>query len=84
MRGYALLSPTLLIMAAAMAAPMVLLALYSFWSQEGTALETRATLAQYAIAIGRPTYRALFYRSLAISSRSGASAARAFRAARSR
>ena len=66
-KGYALLSPTLLIMAAAMAAPMVLLALYSFWSQEGTALDTRATLAQYAIAIGRPTYRALFYRSLAIS-----------------
>ncbi len=66
-KGYALLSPTLLILAAAMAAPMMLLALYSFWTQEGTALDTRTTLAQYAIALGRPTYRALFYRSLGIS-----------------
>lgn len=66
-RGYGLLSPTLLIMAAAMAAPMVLLALYSLWSEEGTTLDTHATFAQYAIAFGRPTYRALFYRSLSIS-----------------
>jgi spermidine/putrescine transport system permease protein len=67
-RGLALLSPTMLIMLAALAAPMALLALYSFWSQEGYALDTHLTLAQYATSIGRANYRALFYRSLEISS----------------
>src|SRR5215469_5602209 len=67
-RGLALLSPTMLIMLVALAAPMALLALYSFWSQEGYALDTRLTLAQYATSLGRANYRALFYRSLEISS----------------
>jgi spermidine/putrescine transport system permease protein len=67
-RGFALLSPTMLIMLAAMAAPMALLALYSFWTQEGYALNTSPTLAQYATSLGRATYRALFYRSIEISS----------------
>jgi len=66
-RGLALLSPTMLIMLAALAAPMVLLALYSFWTQSGYALDTNLTLAQYATSIGRANYRALFYRSLEIS-----------------
>jgi spermidine/putrescine transport system permease protein len=66
-RGYALLSPTLILMLTAMAVPLGLLALYSFWSEDGYVLDTHATLAQYATALGRPTYRALFYRSLAIS-----------------
>ncbi|HEY0106426.1 MAG TPA: ABC transporter permease, partial [Rhizomicrobium sp.] len=61
------LSPTLLIMLAALAAPTALLALYSFWSQDGYALDTRLTLAQYATGIGRQTYRALFYRSIEIA-----------------
>ncbi len=67
-RGLALLSPTLLIMVAALAAPMALLALYSFWTQDGYVLDTHATLAQYATGIGRATYRELFYRSIEISS----------------
>src|ERR1700744_3384574 len=67
-RGLALLSPTLAIMLGALAAPMALLALYSFWRQDGFALDHTATLAQYATAIGRGTYRALFWRSIAISS----------------
>jgi spermidine/putrescine transport system permease protein len=67
-RGYALLSPTLLIMLAALAAPMILLALYSFWREDGYVVDTSFTLSQYATAFARPTYRALFYRSLAISS----------------
>ena len=66
-RGYALLSPTLVLMLAAMAVPLALLALYSVWREDGYALDTHATLAQYAIVFGRKTYRALFYRSLAIS-----------------
>ncbi|MEI9887079.1 MAG: ABC transporter permease [Rhizomicrobium sp.] len=67
-RGIVLLSPTMLIMLAALAAPMALLALYSFWTQEGYGLNTTPTLAQYAISLGRPTYRELFYRSIEISS----------------
>lgn len=67
LRGYALLSPTFFVMLAAMAAPLMLLTLYSLWREEGFTLDTHASLAQYAIAFGRPTYRALFYRSLAIS-----------------
>ncbi len=67
-RGLALLSPTMIIMLAALAAPMALLALYSFWTQDGYALNTQATLAQYATSLGRATYRELFYRSIEISS----------------
>jgi spermidine/putrescine transport system permease protein len=67
-RGLTLLSPTMLVLLAALAAPMALLALYSFWSQQGYALDTHLTLAQYATSLGRANYRALFYRSLEISS----------------
>ncbi len=57
-RGYALLAPTMLIMLAALAAPLVLLALYSFWTQDGFTVDTHFTLAQYANSFGRETYRA--------------------------
>jgi spermidine/putrescine transport system permease protein len=67
-RGVALLTPTMLVMGTALAAPLVLLALYSFWSQYGLTLDTTFTLDQYAHAFGRASYRSLFYRSLAISS----------------
>jgi spermidine/putrescine transport system permease protein len=67
-RGLVLISPTMLVMLAALAAPMVLLALYSFWSQNGYVLDTHLTLGQYRISLGRATYRALFFRSLEISS----------------
>jgi len=66
-RAAALLSPTMIVMAVTLAAPLVLLALYSFWSQYGLLLDTHVTLDQYAHALGRETYRRLFYRSLAIS-----------------
>ncbi len=67
-RGVALLSPTMLVMLAALAAPLALLALYSFWSQNHYALDTHLTLAQYKASLGRASYRALFARSLEISS----------------
>jgi spermidine/putrescine transport system permease protein len=67
-RGLVLLSPTMLIMLAALAAPLALLALYSFWTQDGYVLDKTPTLAQYATGIGRATYRELFYRSVEISS----------------
>ena len=52
----------------ALAAPLALLALYSFWTQKGLVLDTHFTLAQYTSAFGRASFRALFYRSLGISS----------------
>jgi len=67
-RGLALLSPTMAIMFAALAAPLVLLALYSFWTQKGLDVDTSFTLHQYTSAFGRASFRALFYRSLWISS----------------
>jgi len=67
-RGLVLLTPTMAIMLAALAAPMALLALYSFWTQEGYALNTQFSLVQYATGLGRQTYRDLFYRSIEISS----------------
>lgn len=66
-RGFALLSPTMLIMLAALAAPLALLALYSFWTQDGYILNTEFTLAQYGTSLGRASYRELFYRSIEIS-----------------
>jgi len=67
-RGFALMSPTMFVMLAALAAPLALLALYSFWSQNGYALDTHFSLAQYRASLGRTGYRALFLRSLEISS----------------
>lgn len=66
-KGYSLLSPTLIVMVLALAAPMLLLAVYSFWTQDGYALDTTFTTARYAESIGREAYRALFYRSIEIS-----------------
>jgi spermidine/putrescine transport system permease protein len=52
----------------ALAAPILLLLLYSFWTQNGLQLDTQPTLVQYAAAITREGYRSLFLRSVAISS----------------
>ena len=66
-RGYALVSPTMIIMVLALAAPMILLGLYSFWSQDGLSLDTHFTLGRFSETLGRDAYRELFYRSIKIS-----------------
>jgi spermidine/putrescine transport system permease protein len=63
----ALLSPSLLVLAATLAAPMALLVLYSLWTQNGLALDTHPTLAQYQTIFSRAGYLVLFLRSVAIS-----------------
>jgi spermidine/putrescine transport system permease protein len=68
LRGYALLSPTLLVLVAALAVPVALLVLYSFWTENGLVLDTHPTLSQYAAVLTRAGYRTLFLRSIAISS----------------
>ena len=69
--GYALLSPILLVMLLALAAPLALLAVYSLKTQAGTgfALDFKEgwTLAQYIEVLGRASYRVIFWRSLGIS-----------------
>jgi spermidine/putrescine transport system permease protein len=67
-RGYALVSPSLAVLVFALAAPLALLLLYSFWTENGLVLDTRPSLARYAEAVGREGYRVLFLRSIAISS----------------
>jgi len=66
-RGYALLSPTMLVMGLALAAPLVLLFLYSLKSQIGFMFDAGWTLAQYGAVLGRASYRAIFLRSVLIS-----------------
>ncbi len=66
-QGYALLAPILVVMAAALAAPLGLLAVYSLKTQAGFGFAQGWTLDQYAAVLGRHSYRILFLRSLAIS-----------------
>ena len=67
-RGYLLLSPAMAVLLFALAAPMTLLLLYSFWTENGLVLDTHPSLAQYAAVVTREGYRTLFVRSVAISS----------------
>lgn len=67
LRGYALLSPTLAVMACAMIAPFVMLVVMSFWTQHAFQFDTTPTLANYREAVSAPLYQALFVRSLWIS-----------------
>lgn len=66
-RGYALLSPALLVLVAMLAAPVALLALYSLWNQNGLALDTAPSLDRYTEVFAREGYRTLLLRSIAIS-----------------
>jgi spermidine/putrescine transport system permease protein len=69
-RGYTLLSPALIIMLLALAAPLFLLIIYSFWTQTGITVDTTFTLDRYReILVGdaAANYRTLFLRTLWIS-----------------
>jgi spermidine/putrescine transport system permease protein len=65
--GYALLSPALVVMGLALAAPLFLMAVTSLKSQQGLGFAQGWTLAQYSAVLGRASYRALFLRSVMIS-----------------
>ena len=67
LRGYALLSPTLVVMALAMCAPTIMMVTLSFWLQSGFEFDTTFSLANYAKVFGNPIFEALFLRTLAIS-----------------
>ncbi len=67
LRGYTLLSPTLIVMAFSMCVPFAIMVAMSFWSQHGFDFDTTFSLANYGEAIVSPIYKALLVRSLWIS-----------------
>ena len=66
-RGFALLSPTLLIMLAGMCIPFAILVAMSFWTQHVFEFDTTFSLTNYNEIVDKPMYRVLLTRSLAIS-----------------
>lgn len=68
LRGYSLLSPTLIIMAFGILIPFGILIVMSFWTQAGFGFDMSPTVANYESAAERPIYGALLKRSLWMSS----------------
>ena len=67
LRGLTLMSPTLFVVVAAMAVPLMLMVAYSFWSQSYVTLDTSFTLKNYTDVVTRDIYHILFLRSVTIS-----------------
>jgi spermidine/putrescine transport system permease protein len=67
LRGYALLSPALLVLGVAILVPFALLVTMSFWSMSGYTLNTTATFDNYRKIVAEPIYGALLSRSLWIA-----------------
>ena len=67
LRGYTLLSPTLLVMLTAMCVPVALLVAYSFWTQDYLEIDKTLTLANYAAFFQKIVYAKLMVRSITIS-----------------
>jgi spermidine/putrescine transport system permease protein len=65
--GYLLASPAILDILAALAVPVGLLVLYSFWTQDYVTLDTTLTLENYRTIADRPIYHAVMLRSIAIA-----------------
>ena len=66
-KGLLLVSPTFAYAILLLAAPLVLVILFSFWTQDYLDLDTTPTLANYKEAWTDPLYRELMLRSLRIS-----------------
>lgn len=64
LRGYLLLSPALLVMAAAILIPLATMVMMSFWSISGYAIDTTPTLQNYVAMTEQPMYGVLIGRSL--------------------
>ncbi len=66
-RGMALISPTLLYAFALLFLPIMIVFIYSFWSQDYLTIDHTFTLKNYKAALGEPIYRDLLFRSMRIS-----------------
>ena len=67
LKGFTLLSPTLLVMGLTMCIPFGIMVVMSFWTQIGFEFDTAFSLVNYVEAVDKPVYRALLLRSLTIS-----------------
>ena len=67
LRGYALLSPTLILMVCAMCLPFGIMVVMSFWTQTGFEFTKGLFFTNYAEFLERPAYGVLLGRSLWIS-----------------
>ncbi len=67
LRGYALLSPTLILLALALAAPLIVLVGLSLWTQTGWEYDKTLTLANYEAFFNKRVYPILLGRSLRVS-----------------
>ena len=66
-KGYVLLSPVMLTMIALLAAPLILLVLYSFWTQVGLKVDTNWTGDRYRDLYEKQAYIDIFWRSIQMS-----------------
>ncbi|MEO1193508.1 MAG: ABC transporter permease [Pseudomonadota bacterium] len=67
LRGYSLLSPALFLMLLSIGAPLVLLVLLSFWSQDLLEITRDFTLGNYEAFVERENYQKLLLRSIMIA-----------------
>ncbi len=65
--GLGLVSPTLIYALLMLAAPLVMVITFSFWTQNYLDIDKTLTLANYREAWGQPIYQVLIFRSLKIS-----------------
>ena len=66
-RGLTLIAPPLLYALALLAAPMLAILVFSFWTQDYLTIDRTPTLANYREALTDPIYRTIMGRSLLIS-----------------
>ena len=66
-QGLVLISPTLMYALIMLAAPLILVVTFSFWTQNYLDLDTTLTLNNYREAVSQPIYQILLLRSLRIS-----------------
>ncbi len=66
-QGLRLVSPTFLYVLVMLAAPLAMVAAFSFWTQDYLIIDRTPTLDNYRAALGEPIYRTLLLRSVAIS-----------------
>ena len=66
-QGLRLISPTLIYVLVMLAAPLLMVITFSFWTQDYLTIHTTPTLTNYREAWTTPLYQALMWRSLKIS-----------------
>jgi spermidine/putrescine transport system permease protein len=66
LRGYLLLSPTLILMTIGIAIPVLILIAMSFWTREGFGFDMTPTVANYARIANEPIFGVFLTRSFGV------------------